>query len=94
VSSVDAGRFARLGTSQAQVLRFLQSRRHRFWTLKLLVPAVRSWAQDVGEDVCSESRYRSAVKELIDQGLITLTGDTDDAPRGHRSRLFVLTERA
>jgi hypothetical protein len=94
VTSVDAGRWADWGTSQGQVIRFLEGRRHRFWTLKTFVPAVQAWAESIGDDVFSESRYRSAVKELTDQGLITLTGDTDDAPRGHRSRIWTLTERA
>jgi len=72
-------------TSQAIVLRALQSYRPFLFTLANVV--------DITAGVLSPSRARTAVRELQDKGFIEETGEYALTPSGRRARLLTLTEQ-
>lgn len=90
VTSVDAGRSVNLPESQAQVLEFLGLSPAREWILAEFELAVRGWALDSHRPVFSLQRYRSAVAELRDKGLIVNTGQVRHLSHGRGHQVWRL----
>jgi len=78
VTSVDAGRAAKLHDSQAYVLEFMR-REPVEWTQGELETHFTDW---------SASRIRSAVSELVSMGLVEKTGGTRRTRYGRKAELY------
>lgn len=81
VTSVDAGRAAKLCDSQAAVLAVMRGFGVEFgWTQCELEDRLRfDW---------SPSRIRSAVSELVEAGLVEATGETRPTRYGRQARVY------
>lgn len=79
VTSVDAGRAAKLHASQAAVLDFLSYGGE-------YTQADIEWAYR--NEMWSPSRIRSAVSELVDRGLVEWTGETRSTRYGRQARVY------
>ena len=78
ITSVEAGRAARLHASQEAVLSFMRTGGE--WTQGDLEVGFPEW---------SPSRIRSAVSELESAGLVEWTGDTRPTRYGRKARVYL-----
>lgn len=86
VTSVDAGRAAKLYDSQAYVLDFMRKGEYGTdFTQGELETFFLDW---------SPSRIRSAVSELVELGLVEWTGETRPTKYGRQARVYRAVEVA